>query len=191
MSDLHLGKSQALGVRGIPIPAGDVAEQLSRLSAAIESTRAEHLLILGDLLHAPAGLIPELVDSVAAWRTASPIPITVVPGNHDRNLTTLAEPWRLTISGERHADGPFSFIHDPFHPTPPGGFTWHGHIHPVVRMRYAGDALRLPAFIIGPRRALLPAFSRFTGGAAIDLATDDRAFVVAEDSVIEVPHSRA
>ena len=52
-----------------------------------------------------------------------------------------------------------------------------GHLHPGVRIHGSGgETARLPCFVIGNRRAILPAFGRFTGLA--EFARDPREMIV-------------
>lgn len=184
VADLHLGKSQTLGVGGLPIPAGETGEQLERLGRAIDLSGAERLLVLGDLMHAPAGLIPELIEQVARWRALKPIPIVVVPGNHDRRLPELAAVWGLVVGPARMSEGPFDFVHEP--EAAAGRYSLCGHIHPAVRLRRAGDSLKLACFHFGRDVGVLPAFSRFTGGAAVRGEAGDGLFAIADGAVVAV-----
>ncbi|MNR61020.1 hypothetical protein D3C85_1826420 [compost metagenome] len=59
-----------------------------------------------------------------------------------------------------------------------------GHQHPVFRLATRGDALRLPCFVIGEQRAILPSFGAFTGGHAVQPAARERLFLVAGDVVL-------
>lgn len=193
-SDLHLGKADTIAAAGSPLSdavlAGILAADLARLTRAIARMHAARLTIVGDLLHAPAGLTPTLVESVRAWREANPIPIGVVPGNHDRRLASLADAWKLDILAERHEEPPFVLLHHPARE--PGRFVIAGHEHPAVVLRTAGDSVKLPAFHLSARGAdrllILPAFSRFTAGGSVRgfLGEQARLFAIAEGSVIEL-----
>lgn len=166
------------------MPRGVAEEQLARLDRALARTGAERLLVLGDLLHAPAGLIAPMIDAVMAWRRARPVEMVVVPGNHDRDVDSLVERWGLVLAPERLSEGRFDFVH---RPRPARGrFTWAGHLHPVACLRRGGDSLRLPCFHVGARVALLPAFSRFTGGCPVECARGERVFAVAEGGIVEL-----
>jgi len=196
LADLHLGKSGAFRAAGAAVPDGDVHEQLDRLEAALTATAAERVIVVGDLLHAPAGLTPSLIDAVASWRARHTHEWSVIPGNHDRRIGTLAESWNLSIRDETLRVGPFAFCHDPHDPlvgTACDGYVWSGHTHPAVRLRLAAQRVRVPAFVVGRDRAILPAFSRFTGGVAHRPQPGDRLFAVtpgrreAPGSVIEPP----
>jgi DNA ligase-associated metallophosphoesterase len=185
VADLHLDKCEVMRANGLPIPRAILDEQIARLDAAIRATLARRVLIVGDLLHAPAGLTGPMVDHFAAWRATTAIDIAIVPGNHDRALTRVAQAWRLTLLPALYEEGPFAFLHDPADRHPRTKlFCWCGHIHPAIVLRRAGDSLKLPCFHITPRIGILPAFSTFTAGGPIDRARDDRAYGIADGHVI-------
>ena len=147
-------------------------------------TGARRILVLGDLLHATAGLTERMIEDVGAWRRGFAGEVFVVAGNHDRRLDVVAERWSLTILGEKYEEGPFTFTHEPREDS--GRVVWCGHVHPVFRVRSASDSLRLPCFVIGERRVILPAFNDFTGGAAVRPGKGDVLYAVAERDVIRV-----
>jgi DNA ligase-associated metallophosphoesterase len=186
IADLHLDKCEVMRAHGLPIPRALLDEQITRLDNAIRATQAQRVLIVGDLLHAPAGLTGPMVETFAAWRAATPIDIAIVPGNHDRALSRIAESWRLTILDSPHLEGPFAFIHDPAHAPRLPHYAWAGHLHPAAVLRRAGDSIKLPCFHLTPRLAILPAFSTFTAGGALDRTSEDRLFAIADSQVIEV-----
>jgi metallophosphoesterase superfamily enzyme len=127
-----------------------------------------------------------MVERFAAWRTATTIDTAVVPGNHDRALARVADAWRLTVLPSPHSEGPFAFVHDPEDRPPRAkSYFWSGHLHPAVTLRRAGDSMKLPCFHIGPRAAILPAFSTFTAGGAVDRSGTDRVFAIASGTVLE------
>jgi DNA ligase-associated metallophosphoesterase len=186
IADLHLDKCEVMRTHGLPIPRALLDEQIARLDNAIRATQAQRVLIVGDLLHAPTGLTGPMVDTFAAWRTKNPIDIAIVPGNHDRALSRIAEAWRLTILDSPHLEGPFAFVHDPSHAPRLPHFAWAGHLHPAAVLRRAGDSIKLPCFHVTPRLAILPAFSTFTAGGALDHGREDRLFAIADGTVLEV-----
>ena len=74
------------------------------------------------------------------------------------------------------------------HPqTVDGAFAIVGHVHPVYRLAAAGDALRLPCFVVDGRWAMLPAFGAFTGGYRVDALPGQRIYLAAEDCVLPLP----
>ncbi|CAG0958689.1 hypothetical protein PHYC_00608 [Phycisphaerales bacterium] len=184
IADLHLGKTHSLHTLGIGVPGDSFDESLNRLAALIADTGAARLLILGDLLHAPAGLTPTMIDRVAAWRERHSIDITVVPGNHDRKLESLANTWRFTIAPERLDEGPFTFTHDPVPVR--HRYVFGGHLHPAIKLPGGRFPLKLPAFLIGPDLAILPAFSTFSAGSTLRPKPGDRVFAIAGERVVEV-----
>lgn len=193
VSDLHWGKCETLRAGGAPVPGrgarGVLASDLARLGRALDRTGAQRLLVLGDLIHAGAGLTDELLDEVAAWRAArgggGRVAVEVVPGNHDRRIHAVEKAWGLRLHEEIYHEGPFAFTHEPR--AMPGKYVWGGHLHPAALLRAPGDSLRLPCFHLGESMGVLPAFSIFTGGRVLERAPGDRVFAIAEDRVIEVP----
>ena len=186
VSDLHLGKEQAFATLGVGVPSGVLDETLERLGRCITDVGAERVLILGDILHARQGLTPVVVDRVAAWRDSLDTEIGVVPGNHDRDLETVAPRWRMTLREVGLLDGPFRFVHEPDQGVE-GSFTWAGHLHPAVALSAGRDTIRLPCFRVGSRVGVLPAFSPFTGRTGVPVGPDDTLFAVAPDRVFQVP----
>lgn len=184
VSDLHLGKSQALRTLGIPMPGGTNEEQLGRLSRLIESAGATRVVVVGDLLHAPAGITAELTERVAAWRRMLAAELVLVTGNHDRAVAGVAPVWGLALAGEELASGGLRFVHAPRPDHPPG--TVCGHVHPAIVVRGGGDAVKLPCFHVSGDRLTLPAFSLFTGGVPIRPGIGDRVFGVCPGVVSEV-----
>lgn len=190
LADLHLGKGETLAAAGAPIPPGITAADLHRLSDAVRLTAATRVLILGDLLHAPIGIVPAMVDQVAAWRRTLHAELWLVPGNHDRRIDRVADAWNIHICHPRHDEGPFTFVHDADAAAADTRYTWAGHVHPRITLRGGGDSLSLPCFVIGDRAATLPAFSRFTAGAGVSLCSTQRAWAIAENTLVELPGPR-
>jgi DNA ligase-associated metallophosphoesterase len=187
VADLHLDKCEVMRARGLPIPRALLDEQIARLDAAVRATQAQRVLVVGDLLHAPAGLTGPMVECFAAWRAAIPIDMAIVPGNHDRALSRVADAWRIAVLASPYVEGPFAFVHDPEHRQSRSRvFHWCGHVHPAVVLRRAGDSMKLPCFHLTARFGLLPAFSTFTAGGPVRRDRSDRVFGIADGQVIEV-----
>jgi DNA ligase-associated metallophosphoesterase len=186
VADVHLGKCEAIRVEGGPMPDSILRADLERLGAVLARTEAARLVVLGDLLHAAAGVTPWLIDEVAAWRcrAAPATEVVLVPGNHDTRIPAVASAWGLRVERD-FAEPPFGFCHHPCERE--GLYMWAGHIHPLASLRSRRDELLLPAFWLGARTAVLPAFSAFTGGVPIRPAPGERLFAAVEDRVIEVP----
>ena len=191
VADVHLGKTAAFRAGGVALPGGATAANLSRLARLLTATRAEVLVVLGDFLHAAAGRTMALDRDVGAWRAAHPeLAITLVRGNHDDHAGDPPPAWRVdTISGPEPAP-PFLLCHEPPEAGAGGlfGYALAGHVHPAVRIAGAGQqSERLPCFVLGRHRAILPAFGSFTGSAAQTWARDDAIVAIAGARLFRLP----
>jgi len=186
IADPHWGKAAAFRASGIAIASEPLDADLGRLSGALRESGARRLVVLGDLFHARAGKSPGVLRSAAAWRAGfATLEVLLVRGNHDRGAGDPPGEWRFDCRAEPVLEPPFAFRHFPNEVA--GHYALAGHVHPAVTLRGEGrDRLRLPAFRVGQRVAVLPAFGSFTGTAEGKLDPGDRAFAVAEGEVIEV-----
>ena len=185
-ADLHWGKAEIFQSNGLALPSTVIDDDLKRLSKALTETKAERLLILCDLIHAPKGVTDHVQTKVNEWRKHHEnLTLQVIRGNHDK-LFRWPDTWNIDDIGTELRDQNFLFTHDePSVKT--DHFVWMGHIHPVVHLQGGGDSLRLPCFLIQQNLGLLPAFSAFTGGVSIGhRSPEKRIFAVADESVIEV-----
>lgn len=186
VADLHLGKSDAFRASGIAIPSDAGREVLRQVEEAVRETGATRVLVLGDLLHAPAGLTDDLLDRVGEWRRRQTAEFEVIPGNHDRRVERATEAWGMHLHEGPVREGPFEFRHEPPEAPEPGVYTWCGHLHPAFVLASAADRLKLPAFMLGPRVGVLPACTPFAGGAPVRPGRGDRVYVIADGSVVQV-----
>jgi DNA ligase-associated metallophosphoesterase len=191
VADIHIGKASAFVRGGVPLShavleRGTTAD-LARLTALITATGAARLVVLGDLLHAPAGRDPRTLALLADWRGSHPgVDVILIRGNHDHaagdppceaGITCVDAPWN---------DDGIQLLHHPL-PVPLGVPTLAGHLHPGVRLAAVGDAARRPCYWLSVNQLVLPAFGGFTGAAAITPRPGDRVFVEADDELVEVP----
>jgi DNA ligase-associated metallophosphoesterase len=185
VADLHLGKSHVFRRAGITVPSGATQDDLQRLAQLLVATGAQALWIVGDVLHGPA--------SQAAWRDTwtqwrqrhSALDVAALTGNHDRALDGPALGVRQL--GEAHHDGPFLFRHLP-HPDPLGRHVIAGHVHPKARI--PGVPRAWPAFWLRPGVTVLPAFSAFSGGHAIDAGQGDALVACVEGAALRLGPDR-
>jgi len=183
-SDLHLGKSATFRAHGLPIPEGDTARDLARLTKLIQKHKPDRLVIAGDLFHADAGSGDGTMDLFKSFLIDIKIPFILVSGNHDRKIRKLPDgighaPY-FDISGLRIVHSPEDAAADMVNLC--------GHIHPVLRIRDGRNtSLRLPCFHLSGNILTLPAFGSFTGGHVVNPAKGDRFFVTHNDAVIQVP----
>ncbi len=189
LADVHLGKAAAFLSHGLAVPEGGTAEDLARLSSLLRSTRAQRLIIVGDLFHAPAGLTSGICEMISAWRAEWPgFTVALVRGNHDTMAAKLPAEWRMDVHDPDLVMGPFRFIHDPAHHDGGNGFAISGHLHPSVRLserRVSGSSAA--CFWLGTACLVLPAFGTFTGNKAIRPAPGDRLIACTAGRLIEVP----
>ncbi|BCX48781.1 phosphoesterase [Haloferula helveola] len=189
VSDLHLGKSATFRARGVPVPEGETAADLARLSDLLESTGARDLLITGDLVHAADGLNPEIVSQLRAWLESCPAKPKLIEGNHDRRAHLARHSLRLEITRNLEIDG-VTLIHDPADLDVPGPAIC-GHLHPSVRLPDSPRrSLRIPCFHLSEEILALPGFGSFTGTHPIEIQPGDRVFVPLKDRIQELPVDR-
>jgi hypothetical protein len=141
-------------------------------------------VVLGDLVHDAHGLTPSVVERVAQWRASLDVEVALVPGNHDRRVDALPHEWRVRLLPAVVDERPFRLSHEAANGE---GFNWHGHVHPAVTLRGPRDRLRLPCFVVGKDRGILPAFSALTGGARQWGRGEERAYAVVDGVVVPLP----
>ena len=192
IADPHLGKATHFRRHGMPVPAYVQDETLEKLAGLLLDVRPRRLLILGDLFHADYN--PEwedFGDLVLGFRDQTDV--ALVPGNHDRLTHHQYRRLGIAVHPEPYVEGPFAWSHHPLSPKElaaaghrdaAAAYNLAGHVHPAVRLRGGGGALRLPCFFFGRDGGLLPAFGAFTGTAAVRPRRGDRAYVLAGDRVV-------
>jgi DNA ligase-associated metallophosphoesterase len=188
VADAHIGKAQSFRRLGVPVPSGTTAENLRRLTDLLQTTGAQRIVFLGDLLHAAAGRSTAVLAAVLQWRQLhASTEMLLVRGNHDRHAGDPPADWRV-----RCVDEPFFLPGLPnlalaHHPKPhphPQVYLLAGHVHPAVMLGgRARQRLRLPCFHFGPQVGLLPAFGDFTGSHAVQPVPGDAVFALAGDEV--------
>jgi hypothetical protein len=201
VADLHLGKGEAMFAHGAPLSPeasrGILHEQLARLSACAARLGPARVLVLGDLLHAPAGITDDLVARVAAWRQTFAPELCLIPGNHDRHLHRVLDAWRIGLMPEEVVERGVLLRHDPRvnaprrapsedHPPVIGG-----HVHPAVRLGNRGETLKLPCFWRTGSTLVLPAFTLFASGVVIDVFRGDDVVAVAGPQLVRLAGTAA
>ena len=184
LADLHLGKGQVFREAGIALPRGGTADDLARLDALIATFDPAQVLILGDMLHGPLPADAPWLHQWCEWRLRHAVrAVVLIGGNHDRAVDAA----RLGLDAvHRHLDvAPFRFEHDAVPAS--GHFVLGGHVHPVVRLHRTGLKAQFPALWARSDLAVLPAFSRFTGGFRIRPAREDRLWLCAPGAVVQIP----
>ena len=201
VADVHLGKTAAFRAAGVPLPAGTTASNLERLGGLVARTGAERLIILGDFLHAAAGRTPALAAAYRTWRSEHrALSMVLVRGNHDDRAGDPPADWRIDVVDEPSEAPPFMLWHKP----PAGsasqrvgsgtqdlfGYALCGHVHPGVLLCVGNEpGERLPCFVLGPTRAILPAFGRFTGLYTQAAQPEDRVVAIAGRKLFMLPQT--
>jgi DNA ligase-associated metallophosphoesterase len=182
VADIHFGKAASFRALGVPVPRGTTSQNLAALDALMAAHDVGHITFLGDFLHARAAHATATVAAMLAWRLRHPsLKLTLVRGNHDRHAGDPAASMMIGLVDEPHAVAPFAFCHHPDVDT--AGYALAGHIHPAFLLATRFDALRLPCFVVGPRRMILPSFGAFTGGFLITPEAGDAIYVTSGEAV--------
>jgi DNA ligase-associated metallophosphoesterase len=185
IADIHFGKAAAFRSFGIPVPRGTTTENLDALDALLAATGAGHVLFLGDFLHARASHAAGTQAAMLAWRQRHPdLLLTLVRGNHDLHAGDPAAHLAIDLVDEPYTVGPFAFCHHP--DIAAVGYVLAGHVHPAFVLASRFERLRLPCFMVGPTRMILPSFGAFTGGYTVAAAPGERIFVTSGEAVHSV-----
>ncbi|MDN2708876.1 ligase-associated DNA damage response endonuclease PdeM [Janthinobacterium sp. SUN118] len=186
VADIHFGKAAAFRALGVPVPRGTTTQNLRALDALLAAHACEEIVFLGDFLHARAAHAAATVAAMQAWRARHPrLRLTLVRGNHDVHAGDPASALRIRMVDEPHTVGALSFCHHPDTVAP--GYVLAGHVHPVFHLRAAAGGLRLPCFLLGPSRAILPSFGAFTGGHAVRPGAGESVYVTADTAIFRIP----
>lgn len=182
IADIHFGKAASFRALGVPVPRGTTTENLNALDALVAAHGARQVAFLGDFLHARAAHASSTQKTMLAWRaTRSELDLLLVRGNHDKHAGDPAAALGIELVDEPHMLGPFAFCHHPDLETP--GYALAGHVHPAWVLATRFDALRLPCFVVGRRRMILPSFGSFTGGHVVRREAGDAIYVTSGEAV--------
>lgn len=191
LSDVHLGKGAFFRQHGLAVPDGAFADDLQRLTDLVQQTGAD-LCVVGDLVH--AGHNQEW-SRFAEVRSTWQVNVTLVAGNHDTYARTHAEALGLTVV-DHLVLGDVLLQHHPNEHWAVSECSHRicGHRHPSVTLNGpARQSVRSRCFHlqVTPESStlILPGFGRFTGTHPIDWQPDDRVFIPAGRSVVEVPRA--
>ncbi|MGL5889561.1 MAG: ligase-associated DNA damage response endonuclease PdeM, partial [Bacteroidia bacterium] len=147
---------------------------------------AEQIAIIGDFFHSDPntewGLFSE-------WHQKLNIPIKLITGNHDKALFTSQPETTTELCGDELVVSPFVLQHHPNEKKDNRNYyRIAGHVHPGYNLRgKARQRVVLPCFCIEENQLILPAFGSFTGKEMIEPKVNARYFVIAGNSVTEIP----
>lgn len=186
ISDLHFGKTGHFRKSGIAVPQNVYKEDMQRLVSQLQFYKPQQLVVVGDLFHSVEN---KELDFFKKWRSDfSHLHIQLVKGNHD----ILKKEWysnaNIAVADDHLHIANFCFVHDIAQACSPSDhitYYFSGHIHPCISLKgVAKQSLSLPCYYFGERFAVLPAFSKFTGGVAIHRKSSDNVFAIIPASSI-------
>lgn len=184
LSDLHFGKTGHFRKAGIPVPQTVFKEDLQRLLALINFFAPQQVIAVGDLFHSRANRELELFQR---WRADFPdLQFHLVKGNHD----VLKQQWYrdagVTVWDDELQIGNVYFHHEKCS-TASGNFSFCGHLHPGITLHGLGkQSLRFPCFYFTSTYCILPAFSRFTGTAAVTKKEAEAVYAIVDAALIKL-----
>lgn len=185
-ADLHLGKAETLQAFGQAMPSGHSIADLERLAELARSCGASQVYILGDLIHARAGLTKKHMAEVGEWLTRSGLELSLILGNHDHYAGGIPKEWNLDILPEGSQVGSLTLNH---HPSEADAPRLCGHLHPVIQLGSKLDATRLPCFVVEESQIILPAFGSVTGGAAVRPNRGRELYAAVGEGVVQIPNN--
>ena len=179
VSDLHFGKTGHFRKSGIAVPQSLYKEDMQRLANLLQAYKPQQLIVVGDLFHSAEN---KELDLFKKWRADfEHLHIILVKGNHD----ILKHEWyagaNIAVADKNFTLDKFCFIHDITDECKTGNADYFisGHVHPCVTIRGLGrQSISLPCYYFSEKYAVLPAFSKFTGGAAIEQKSSDHVFAI-------------
>jgi DNA ligase-associated metallophosphoesterase len=180
ISDLHFGKTGHFRKSGIGVPQSVYKEDMQRLVHQLQYYKPEQLIVVGDLFH--SGVNKEL-DFFKKWRNDfSHLHVQLIKGNHDILKSEWYSNANIAVADSHLHVANFCFVHDISAACPSSvqiNYHFSGHIHPCILLRgIAKQALSLPCYYFNDKFAILPAFSKFTGGASIKQKSSDNVFAI-------------
>lgn len=161
IADLHWGKTGHFRKNGIGVPNFINQTDFDRLENIVNQTNAESIQILGDCFHSKLNY--EIIH-LGEFVRKCPIPIKLIPGNHDIWALESLRNIGIEILSEQIQLGKIILTHEPIETDQ---FQIYGHIHPKVVLKSGLKSLTFPAFIQQKNTLILPAFGTFTGGVQL------------------------
>jgi putative SbcD/Mre11-related phosphoesterase len=200
IADYHAGIEVGLRREGVEL-ASDADERIAALTALLDRTQPERLIVLGDLGHAIGDPWYTERDEIEKLLTAvrDRVPVTLVKGNHDGDVEALVRDLGIEIEitpthGTRIGD--LGVVHDHTWPGPEvlsADVVCVGHEHPEVRLVDEVGGRRLervwlrgrldpapfrahhdvPELAIDGELVVFPAFNELSGGTWVNVPEQD------------------
>jgi uncharacterized protein len=182
IADIHFGKAASFRAQGVPVPRGTTSQNLQGLDELMALYPVERIVFLGDFLPARAAHASATQTAILEWRRRHPdLELLLVRGNHDRHAGDPAASLGIEMVDEPYTVDAFSFCHHPDIAAP--GYVLAGHVHPVFVLSSRLDSLRLPCFLVGPSRMILPSYGAFTGGYVITPVAGEKVYATSGEAM--------
>ena len=185
VADTHFGKEATFRRGGIPVPSGTTNATLAKIVRMLRKTNAKQFYILGDMFHARSSIAKDVSEAIEQFFAEfSGVAMSLVRGNHDAKVGPLPSTWPIDVIDPGKQIGNVALGHHPA--TIPVGADVYlcGHIHPALRVSTRTQRLgKMRCFWYSGGQFVLPAIGEFTGTHAITLASDDQAWIVAENQI--------
>jgi len=172
VADLHLGYAWAHRLSGQLMPITPPTDTLARLKELQQDYRPKEIVVLGDIVHRAVALaslekeMRELIEILSAQSQ-----LTLLVGNHDRQLQEVSKQWALPIElAESREVGGHLLVHGDraIAGRQRSQRIIMGHEHPAISI---GDGVttsqKCPCFLISESVIVLPAFSNWAAGTNI------------------------
>jgi len=171
LADLHLGYEWVQRSRGHLLPLAQPDDTAARIRALVDHWDAHRVVVLGDLVHGKADMqgVRAAVEHVLQARPG--LEWSLVLGNHDRGLGSVLRTLAIdgVTWGPAWREAGWMGVHGDVWPeAAPGERVLSGHEHPSVDVGRPGmGEVRVPAFVVGERGIILPAFSPWAAGSVV------------------------
>ena len=181
--------------RPSPLPQGIAEEALDRLERIVARWHPKRLTLLGDLVQLaddpddPDEPDEPLIAAFTRWRQRINLPISMI-GSHAEATTTIPGSWRIDDDGECRRIGRLELRH---HPRPGDAASTDdattiiaGHLHPVISLGSGSRRTLAPAFVLGRRQLILPAFAPYARGVRVRPDESHAVYAIKDNSVLEI-----
>lgn len=180
VSDLHFGKTGHFRKAGIAIPQAIYKEDIQRLFAQIQLFKPKQLIIIGDMFHSHAN---KELDFFKKWRhDIDDIKCILIKGNHDILPDIWYKECNIELIDKKLTLQQICFIHDVNDidkTEKQNHYYFSGHVHPSITIKgIAKQTVQLSCFYFSKQYAVLPAFSKFTGGYPIKQKRGENVFAI-------------
>jgi hypothetical protein len=172
--DLHLGYEEALAEEGITLPTSQLSQIKEDFLSIVERKKPSTLIINGDLRHTFSKSTPQEWKEIPLFLEFAlqhVKKIILVRGNHDTMLGPLKK-FPVEVVREYEYRN-LIFLHGDKERRGDERTMVIGHEHPFILLGdKVGARVRIPAFLIGEKLIVMPAFTPLAGGTAVNL-TDE------------------